>query len=168
VLQIKLKNLDPEYFEKVDIQNPHRLIRALEICIGTGKPFSYFLDQKKQKLRSFNSIKIGLIADRPLIYDRIEKRVDMMFEVGLFEEAKALYPHKNLNALQTVGYKELFQYFNGKITLNEAKAEIKKNTRRYAKRQLTWYRKQDDIKWFPHDTIIENILKYINDKLPIR
>ena len=167
-LQIQLKNLDPEYFKKVDIQNPHRLIRAIEICIGTGKPFSYYINQQKQKPRPFKSIKIGLIADRKLIYKRIEKRVDFMFEDGLIDEAKALFQYKHLNALQTVGYKELFKYFEGKLNLEETKAEIKKNTRRYAKRQLTWYRKQMDIKWFPHDTEIRNILTYINENIPIK
>ncbi len=167
-LQLQLKKLDRDYYEKIDIQNPHRLIRALEICLGTGKPFSFFLNQQQQKPRAFTSLKIGLIAERPVIYERIEKRVDIMFEEGLAEEAKALEPYKHLNALQTVGYKELFLYFDGKISLDEAKAEIKKNTRRYAKRQLTWYRKQDDIKWFEYDTALENILKYLNKKIPTK
>lgn len=167
-LQHQLKNLDPLYFEKADTQNPHRLIRALEICIGTGKSFSYYLNQKKKSKRNFNSIKIGLKAERKVIYKRIEERVDIMFEDGLVSEAKLLYKHKNLNALQTVGYKELFDYFDEKYSLTEAKNEIKKNTRRYAKRQLTWYRKQNDIHWFDYNTEIKNILNYINKNLPVK
>lgn len=167
-LQLQLKKLDRDYYEKIDIQNPHRLIRALEICLGTGKPFSFFLNQQQQKPRAFKSLKIGLTAERPVIYERIEKRVDMMFEQGLIEEAKALQAYQDFNALQTVGYKELFLYFDGKISLDEAKAEIKKNTRRYAKRQLTWYRKQNDIKWFEYDTFLENILNYLNKKIPTK
>jgi len=167
-LQLQLKELDPDYYKKIDLQNPHRLIRALEICLGTGKPFSFFLDQKQPKPRAFKTLKIGLTAERLLIYKRIEKRVDMMFDRGLVEEAKALEPYRHLNALQTVGYKEIFAYFDGKISLDEAKAEIKKNTRRYAKRQLTWYRKQNDIKWFEYDTALEHILKYITKKIPAK
>lgn len=167
-LQHQLKNLDSLYFEKADVQNPHRLIRALEICIGTGKPFSYFLNQNKRSKRNFKSIKIGLKAEREVIYNRIEKRVDIMFEEGLVFETELLYKHKNLNALQTVGYKELFDYFDKKISLAEARNEIKKNTRRYAKRQLTWYRKQNDIHWFDYNTEIKNILNYINKNLPIK
>lgn len=167
-LQHQLKNLDSLYFEKADTQNPHRLIRALEICIGTGKSFSYYLNQKKKSKRNFNSIKIGLKAERKVIYKRIEERVDIMFEDGLVSEAKLLYKHKNLNALQTVGYKELFDYFDEKYSLTEAKNEIKKNTRRYAKRQLTWYRKQNDIHWFDYNTEIKNILNYINKNLPVK
>jgi len=167
-LQRQLKELDPDYYEKIDLQNPHRLIRALEICLGTGKPFSFFLNQQQQRPRAFKSLKIGLTAERQLIYKRIEKRVDMMFDRGLVEEAKALNPYKHFNALQTVGYKEIFAFFDGKISLDDAKAEIKKNTRRYAKRQLTWYRKQNDIKWFAYDTALQNILKYITKKIPTK
>ncbi|TKS56299.1 tRNA (adenosine(37)-N6)-dimethylallyltransferase MiaA [Mesohalobacter halotolerans] len=160
-LQEQLKRLDPEYYATVDTQNPHRLIRALEICIGTSKPYSSFINTNKTANRDFKVLKIGLTADRKIIYKRIEQRVDKMFDNGLLKEAQSLYQYKNLNALQTVGYKELFEHFDGNLTLDEAKAEIKKNTRRYAKRQLTWYRKQDDIKWFGYDAEIDEILEYI-------
>ncbi|NBC57892.1 MAG: tRNA (adenosine(37)-N6)-dimethylallyltransferase MiaA [Bacteroidetes bacterium] len=160
-LQEQLKRLDPEYYATVDTQNPHRLIRALEICIGTSKPYSSFINTNKTTNRDFKVLKIGLTADRKIIYKRIEQRVDIMFDNGLLKEAQSLYQYKNLNALQTVGYKELFEHFDGNLTLDEAKAEIKKNTRRYAKRQLTWYRKQDDIKWFDYDAEIDEILEYI-------
>ena len=150
VLQEQLKALDPDYYERVDIENPHRLIRALEICIHTGKSYSSFLGLKKKK-HDFKCILVGLNADREIIYERINRRVDLMFENGLFEEAQNLYQHRNLNAMNTVGYKELFTHLDGKISLEEAKEEIKKNTRRFAKRQLTWYRKNDDILWLDYD-----------------
>ena len=166
-LQDQLKEKDPDYFEVVDQQNPHRLIRALEICIGTDQPFSSFINKNKQPNRNFKVIKIGLTADRPVIYDRIEKRVDKMFADGLLEEAQSLYAHRDLNALQTVGYKELFDHFDdGSIRLEDAKAAIKKNTRRYAKRQLTWLRNKDrDINWFSPDDI-SAVKMYINEKIP--
>ncbi len=163
-LQKKLKKLDLDYYTKIDVNNPHRLIRALEICIGTGKPYSSFLKKKEIK-RSFKTIKIGLTADRPLIYQRINKRVDIMMESGLVEEAKKLFVNRSLNALQTVGYKELFNYFDNTLSLEAAIEEIKKNTRRFSKRQLTWYRKDEEILWFdyknPSDKIIANIQKKI-------
>ncbi|MGX1024352.1 tRNA (adenosine(37)-N6)-dimethylallyltransferase MiaA [Psychroflexus sp. MBR-150] len=167
-LQDQLEQLDPEYFKTVDIQNPHRLIRALEICIGTSKPFSLFINTKKTSNRNFTPIKIGLTADRAIVYERIEQRVDKMFDSGLLKEAQSLYEYRNLNALQTVGYKELFDHFDGKLSLEEAKSEIKKNTRRYAKRQLTWYRKQNDIKWFEYDANIDKIIGYIKTILPVK
>lgn len=163
-LQKKLFVLDPEYYKTADVQNPHRLTRALEICIETGKPFSSFLNQEKPQ-RNFETIKIGLTADREMIYERINKRVDIMIENGLIEEARNLYPHKNLNALNTVGYKELFQYFDGKTDLETAISEIKKNTRRFAKRQLTWFRKDSEIKWFEFDEKPERIIEYIQEKI---
>ena len=124
-LQDQLKEKDPDYFEVVDQQNPQRLIRALEICIGTDQPFSSFINKNKQANRNFKVIKIGLTADRQVIYDRIEKRVDKMFADGLLEEAQSLYAHRDLNALQTVGYKELFDHFDdGSIRLEDAKAAI--------------------------------------------
>ncbi|WP_445159363.1 tRNA (adenosine(37)-N6)-dimethylallyltransferase MiaA [Mesohalobacter salilacus] len=167
-LQDQLKRLDPEYFKTVDIQNPHRLIRALEICIGTSKSYSSFINTNKTSNRDFRPIKIGLTADRTIIYERIEQRVDNMFDNGLLKEAQSLYKYRNLNALQTVGYKELFEYFDGKLNFEEAKAEIKKNTRRYAKRQLTWYRKQKDINWFEYDTNVDKITDYIKTTLPVK
>lgn len=160
-LQDQLIRLDPAYFKSVDQQNPHRLIRALEISIGTSKPYSSFINTNKKTVRNFNSIKIGLTAEREIIYNRIEQRVDNMFKEGLVEEAKSLYRHRQLNALQTVGYKELFEYFEGKISLEEAKSEIKKNTRRYAKRQLTWFRKQSDIKWFDYKVNVDEVIRYL-------
>ena len=165
-LQDQLKEKDPDYFEVVDQQNPHRLIRALEICIGTDQPFSSFINKNKQANRNFKVIKIGLTADRQVIYDRIEKRVDKMFADGLLEEAQSLYAYRDLNALQTVGYKELFDHFDGSISLDDAQAEIKKNTRRFAKRQLTWLRNKDrDINWFSPDDI-SAMKMYINEKIP--
>jgi tRNA dimethylallyltransferase len=165
-LQDQLKEKDPDYFEVVDQQNPHRLIRALEICIGTDQPFSSFINKNKQANRNFKVIKIGLTADRQIIYDRIESRVDKMFANGLLEEARSLYANRDLNALQTVGYKELFNHFDGSILLYNAKAAIKKNTRRYAKRQLTWLRNKDrDINWFSPDDIYAMKI-FLHEKIP--
>lgn len=158
-LQMQLKEMDPDYFSKADTENPHRLIRALEICIGTGKPYSSFLAKDKEP-RNFKNISIGLTADREIIYDRINRRVNIMMEEGLLEEAKRLFPQRHLNALNTVGYKELFEYLEGNISLEKAVEEIKKNTRRFAKRQLTWFRKDEDIKWFDYQTPSEDIAGY--------
>jgi len=162
-LQNKLNKLDPISFKKIDIDNKQRLIRALEICIGTGKPFASFLI-KKVKKRNFIPIKIGVTAERETIYNRINQRVDLMIEMGLLDEAKKIYQHQSLNALQTVGYRELFQYFNDVFTLDFAIAEIKKNTRRFAKRQSTWFRKDKEIEWFDYQTNIQNIINHINSK----
>ncbi len=163
-LQEMLGQLDPVSHGRIDIQNRQRLIRALEICIGTGKPFSSFWMNKK-KDRSFRSIKIGLRADRQLVYKRINERVDLMMARGLLEEARKLYPHRDLNALQTVGYKELFAHFDGDLTLEEAVSEIKKNTRRFAKRQGTWFRKDNDIAWFDHDEKVSRIIGFLEDRM---
>jgi tRNA dimethylallyltransferase len=163
-LQKELKELDPKHYENVDKQNPQRLIRALEICKSSEKPYSFFLTQSSKK-RLFKSLKIGLTAEREIIYDRINKRVDIMFKEGLLEEAKELYAYRNLNALKTVGYAEIFDYLDGKLTLEEATSEIKKNTRRYAKRQLTWYRKQEDILWFEMNTDPSTIIEQISKKI---
>ncbi|MGQ1927830.1 tRNA (adenosine(37)-N6)-dimethylallyltransferase MiaA [Ornithobacterium rhinotracheale] len=162
-LQNELKNKDLAYFEKVDIQNPHRVIRALEVIRHTGKAYSGFL-AKNQSKRNFKVIKIGLTLSREEIYNRINRRVDIMIENGLLEEAKNLYKFKNLNALNTVGYKELFRYFDGEISLDFAIEEIKKNTRRFAKRQLTWYRKDENIRWFASNEI-EQIIAYIKSEI---
>lgn len=160
-----LRQKDPQYFDKVDLDNPHRIIRALEVCLASGLPYSSFLNQEK-KPRKFETIYLGITAEREIIYERINQRVDKMIKNGLIDEAKKLYPYKELNALQTVGYKELFQYFGGKIAEQEAIEEIKKNTRRFAKRQLTWYRKNEDILWVDYkdhfETIIEKLLPRIN------
>lgn len=160
ILQKQLKDLDSDSYNTIEIENPHRLIRALEICIGTRKPYSSFKNKNKVK-RNFISIKIGLTADRELMYERINKRVDLMLEEGLLEEAKKLYPHKELNALQTVGYRELFDYFDGKYSLEIAVDEIKKNTRRFAKRQVTWNKKDPTIHWFDFETAPSEIIKKI-------
>lgn len=160
ILQKQLKDLDSNSYNTIEIENPHRLIRALEICIGTGKPYSSFKNKNKVK-RNFIPIKIGLTADRELMYERINKRVDLMLEEGLLEEAKKLYPHKELNALQTVGYRELFDYFDGKYSLEIAVDEIKKNTRRFAKRQVTWNKKDPTIHWFDFETAPSEIIKKI-------
>lgn len=160
ILQKQLKDLDSDSYSTIEIENPHRLIRALEICIGTGKPYSSFKNKNKVK-RNFIPIKIGLTADRELMYERINKRVDLMLEEGLLEEAKKLYPHKELNALQTVGYRELFDYFDGKYSLEIAVDEIKKNTRRFAKRQVTWNKKDPTIHWFDFETAPSEIIKKI-------
>ena len=162
-LQEQLKLLDPNTYKSIAIDNPQRVIRALEICIGTGKPYSSFLTNP-EKTRNFKTISIGLNAERSIIYDRINQRVDIMIANGLLDEAKALLPYKHLNALNTVGYKELFQYFEGNYTLEFAVSEIKKNTRRFAKRQLTWFRKDDSVKWFDYKTKVSEIIKYIEDK----
>jgi len=163
-LQQKLKERDPVSFEKIDIDNKQRLIRALEISIATGKPFSSFLKKKKNR-RNFLPIKIGITADREIIYNRINKRVDQMIDDGLVKEALTLFPNKNLNALQTVGYRELFKYFEKGSTLDFAISEIKKNTRRFAKRQGTWFRKDNEIKWFDFQEDKEVIIKHIEDNL---
>ncbi len=163
-LKQQLNQLDPEYFSKIDQDNPHRVIRALEICIETGKPFSTFLNQPKKE-RNFETISIGLTAPREVIYNRINKRVDIMMDEGLLDEAQALYHKRKLNALNTVGYKELFAFFEGRMDLEQAVEEIKKNTRRFAKRQLTWFRKDENIHWFDYETSAEEIVKYIKSKI---
>lgn len=165
-LQEKLKKLDFKAYQKIDIDNKQRLIRALEICIGTGKPYSSFLKNKKQK-RNFTSIKLGLTADREIIYNRINERVDIMMQSGLLEEAKELYKHKHLNALQTVGYKELFNYLDGNYSLDFAISEIKKNTRRFAKRQITWFKKDNKIEWFDYQRPLHDIVTYIDKKIEL-
>jgi tRNA dimethylallyltransferase len=160
ILQQELRILDPDYYAKVDLQNPHRLIRALEISLGTGQPYSSFLKGKQQR-RSFKVLTVGLTAGRETIYERINQRVDRMLSEGLLEEVKSLYPFRNLNALQTVGYKELFAYLEGSTELDTAVSEIKKNTRRFAKRQLTWFRKQEDILWTDYRQPPEETIKTV-------
>ncbi len=160
-LQNQLKELDPITYEKIAIDNPQRLSRALEICIGSGKPYSSFLNIKKNS-RVFKTISIGLTAERELMYDRINKRVDIMMENGLLEEVKTLLPHKNLNALNTVGYKELFNYLDDEWDLDFAVSEIKKNTRRFSKRQVTWFKRNQETKWFDYEYDLDEITKYLN------
>ena len=160
-LQEQLKELDIEAFQTIAIDNPRRIIRALEVCLQTKKPYSSFL-RKKENKRPFNTVYIGLTADREIIYNRINQRVDNMIQDGLLEEVETLLGKQGLNALQTVGYKELFNYFNKEWPLDFAISEIKKNTRRFAKRQLTWYRKNESVKWFDYLTPVEEITTYIN------
>jgi tRNA dimethylallyltransferase len=160
-LQDRLKILDIEAYQKIDIENKQRLIRALEICLGTGKTFSSYLNIKNNT-RNFNSIKIGITADREVIYDRINKRVDVMMQDGLLNEVKELYVNRDLNSLQTVGYKELFEYLDNELTLDKAVSEIKKNTRRFAKRQGTWFRKDKDIEWFEYPVKLNDVTDYVN------
>ncbi|MCW3083034.1 MAG: miaA [Bacteroidetes bacterium] len=162
-LQNLLLELDPVYHAQVDLNNPQRLSRALEVCFTTGKPYST-LREGKIKQRNFNTIKIGLTAPRELLYARINNRVDDMMKQGLLEEVRKLQEYKNANALQTVGYKELFDYLDGKISLQEAVALIKQNTRRFAKRQLTWFKRDPEMKWFePQEP--ESIVTFINQQI---
>jgi len=161
-LRQKLKKIDPDYYQQVDLNNPKRLLKALEITIQTGKPYSSFLT-KETKTRPFQIIKTGLYRDRKELYEQINRRVEQMIEEGLVEEVKALHQYKHLNALNTVGYKELFSYFDGKITFEEAVRLIKRNTRRYAKRQITWFSKDPEIVWL-HPNEKNNIKKSILNK----
>ena len=156
----ELRKLDPSYAEQVDIQNPARVMRALEVCLTTGRPYS------EQRLgveaeRSFNIVKVGTDMPRDVLYERIDRRVDMMVAEGLVDEVRALLPKRELNALQTVGYRELFDYFDGVCTLEEAIELIKRNSRRYAKRQLTWFRRDSAIAWFSPNDLCP-IIEYID------
>ena len=158
----ELRQRDPEYYEIVDRQNPRRVVHALEICLMTGKTYTSFRKREKRQ-RPFSIIKIGLNRPREELYDRINRRVDQMMADGLLEEARALYPKRHLNALNTVGYKELFDYIDGRWPLEEAVERIKGNTRRYARKQLTWFKKDESIRWF-HPDETETIIKYICGK----
>ena len=158
----ELRRLDPEYYEIVDRQNPRRVVHALEICLMTGKTYTSFRKREKRQ-RPFSIVKIGLNRPREELYERINRRVDQMMADGLLEEAKALYPRRHLNALNTVGYKELFDYIDGRWPLEEAVERIKGNTRRYARKQLTWFKKDESIRWF-HPDETETIIKYICGK----
>ena len=156
----ELKKLDPEYYEIVDKQNPRRVVHGLEICLMTGKTYTSFRKREK-KQRPFNIVKIGLNREREELYNRINQRVDQMMAEGLLEEAKSLYPMRHMNALNTVGYKEMFAYLDGTWTLEEAVERIKGNTRRYARKQLTWYKKDEQIRWF-HPNEKDKIISYIS------
>lgn len=162
-LQAALREVDPAYYHEVDLSNPQRLIRALEVYDTTGKPFSSYR-VKKVNFRPFHIIKIGLDLKRGELYHRINQRVDKMMESGLLEEVKRMLPYKTLNALNTVGYSELFDHLEGKTTLEESVEKIKQNTRRFAKRQLTWFKRQDDIKWFEPDQANQVII-YLDQQL---
>lgn len=162
-LQNEVEKNDPEYFQQVDINNPQRLMRAIEVFRGTGKPFSTFRVKKKAE-RNFKTIKIGLTRDREELYKRIDDRMDLMIEAGLFEEAASLFDKRHLNALQTVGYSEIFGFLEGKYDKKEAIRLLKRNSRRYAKRQLTWFRRDSEITWF-HPSEESNIIAYINAQI---
>ena len=162
-LQKKLLNLDKSYYPKVDLNNPHRLIRALSVIEASGQPFSNFLNQSPQQ-RPFKPIYLALEIKREKLYQRINQRVDQMMKKGLLEEAKSLYPQQQLNALQTVGYEELFAYLEGKTTLKEAVELIKRNSRRYAKRQMTWFRKRTHWARFAADDL-DGIKAFIKKQL---
>ncbi len=164
-LRSKLKKLDPEHYRVVDLKNPNRILKALEISLMTGKPYSSFLTGKKTE-RNFNIVKTGLNLARKELYEIINSRVDAMIEKGLLNEAEGLYPFRHLNALNTVGYKELFDYLDGHTTFDKAVELIKRNSRRYAKRQLTWLSKDKDIQWFHPDDMIK-ILDVIRNRTGI-
>lgn len=155
-----LRNLDPEHWEIVDRKNPRRVLHALEICIQTGKTYTSFRSNTTKE-RPFNIIKIGLNRDRNELYDRINQRVLNMIDEGMIKEALRVYPKRTLNSLNTVGYKEMFEYLDGLTTLDEAIFKIQSNTRKYARKQLTWYKKDDDLQWFNPNNV-EEILKYIS------
>ena len=161
-LRLALKLTDPSHYEKVDLKNPRRLMRALEICESTGRPYSSFLTGKKRE-RDFDIIKIGITRQRENLYNRINARVDKMFEAGLEEEARRLYPKRDLTALNTVGYKEFFEYFDGKISRETAIDLIKRDSRRYAKRQMTWWGNRDDIHWFNADDNNMEIISFVEN-----
>jgi tRNA dimethylallyltransferase len=159
-LRVALKLLDPEHYSKVDLKNYKRILRALEICETVGRPYSSFL-KKQKRIRNFQVIKIGLQRPREELYQRINSRVDQMVGMGLENEAKELYAMKQLNALNSVGYREYFDFFDGKVTREKAIELIKRNSRRYAKRQLTWWGKDKEIKWF-HPDNVQDVIKYIS------
>lgn len=142
-----LERLDPEYYAQVDRQNPSRVLRAVEVCLQTGKPYSSLRTGERHK-RNFCIVKVGIDWERELLYERINRRVDMMIDEGLEAEARSVYHLRNLNSLQTVGYREMFEYFDGSISREEAVELIKRNSRRYAKRQMTWFRRDSEIRWF--------------------
>jgi tRNA dimethylallyltransferase len=158
----ELQRLDPEYYAIVDRQNPKRVVHALEICTMTGKTYTSFRKREK-KQRPFKIVKIGLNRDRDELYHRINARVDQMMQQGLLKEAESVYALREQNALNTVGYKELFNYLEGEWSLEEAIERIKGNTRRYARKQLTWYKKDPNIRWF-HPDQKEDIINYILSK----
>jgi len=162
-MQAELKELDPVFYDQVDLQNAKRVIHAVEVCLMSGKPYSS-LRTNKTKERNFNIIKIGLNRDRSELYDRINQRVDMMIADGQIEEARDLFEFKDLNSLNTVGYKELFEHFKDNISLDKAIELIKRNSRHYAKRQLSWFRRDEKIKWF-HPDQEDEIIAYLDEQI---
>ena len=161
-LLAQLKELDPEFYEVVDRQNPARVTRALEVCITSGCKYS-LLRKAERKARDFQIIKVGITMPREQLYDRVNRRVDIMIEAGLEAEARAVLPYRDCNSLRTVGYSEMFDYFDGKTTFDEAVELIKRNSRRYAKRQTTWFGRDNDIVWFNRGEE-EQIIKYIDSQ----
>lgn len=162
-LRLQLKKLDPDYYHLVDLKNPNRIVHALEICLMTGKTFSSFRSHP-QKKRPFSILKIGLNCERDELHRRINNRVDKMIEAGLEKEARKVYPQKHLNALNTVGYREWFAHFDGEIQREKAIELIKRNSRRYARKQLTWFRKDAEINWFEPDKT-EQIISFIENRI---
>lgn len=162
-LREKLKAIDPKFYEEVDTNNPQRLIRAIEVYETSGKPFSEYRNRLK-KQRPFNIIQIGLNTDRKALYENINTRVDLMINSGLLKEVESLKSHRHLNPLNTVGYSELFKFFDGSYDFDEAIEKIKQNTRRFAKRQLTWFNKSKEIKWFKPEEF-QNIIEYLNARI---
>jgi tRNA dimethylallyltransferase len=162
-LRMQLKKIDPNYYNTVDLKNPKRILHALEIFYMTGKPFSSLRTNKKKK-RDFSIIKIGLNRDRTELYNRINERVELMVEDGLVDEARNLYKFRELNTLNTVGYRELFSHFDGDFTYEEAIEKIKANTRKYARKQLTWFRRDEEMNWF-HPDESEQVFKFLNKKI---
>ncbi|PKQ68946.1 tRNA (adenosine(37)-N6)-dimethylallyltransferase MiaA [Raineya orbicola] len=162
-LQAELQKLDEVYFKQVDIQNPQRLMRALEVCYATGKPFSSFRKGKKAQ-RNFQNIKIGLERPREELYERINQRMDLMLSQGLLQEAQSLYPYKTHNALQTVGYREIFDYLEGKQDWENTIRLLKQNSRHYAKRQMTWFKKDTEIIWFHPSQWVE-IVQFVEKRI---
>jgi tRNA dimethylallyltransferase len=162
-LRNQLKLLDPEHYNRVDLRNPNRMMKAIEVSLMTGKPYSTFLTSP-QKERDFNIVKLGINRERQELFDRINKRVDQMIAYGLVEEVKSLEPYRHTNALKTVGYREIFDYLDGKISLGQAVDQIKTNTRRYAKRQITWFSREKELRWF-HPDQRDEIIDYIKSGL---
>uniref|UniRef100_UPI003217BD7D tRNA (adenosine(37)-N6)-dimethylallyltransferase MiaA n=1 Tax=uncultured Draconibacterium sp. TaxID=1573823 RepID=UPI003217BD7D len=162
-LRLQLKTLDPDYYKTVDLKNPNRIIHALEISIQTGKPYSSFRSNK-DKERPFSIVKIALNCDRELLHKRINLRVDEMVKAGLEEEVRTVYPQKQLNSLNTVGYRELFACFDGEITQEKAIELIKRNSRRYARKQITWFRKDETVTWF-QPTQVQEIIRFIESQI---
>lgn len=162
-LKQRLQEIDPTYYEKADIDNPQRVIRAIEVFEASGKPISFFMNKQKAE-RPFQVITIGLNTDREWLYNRINQRVDLMMEAGLLEEVKSLLPFRNKPALLTVGYAEIFEYLDGKISLEDAVSQIKQNSRRYAKRQITWFKKYGNTVWFEPQAK-EEIFAYLDQTL---
>lgn len=162
-LLAELKRLDPAHYEQVDRQNPSRVLRAVEVCLQTGLPYSSLRTGERHK-RNFCIVKVGIEWEREVLYERINRRVDMMIAEGLEAEARAVYPLRHLNSLQTVGYREMFEYFDGKISHEEAVELIKRNSRRYAKRQMTWFRRDEEIRWFSPDQT-DAMIEFLENKI---